>query len=62
MSAQQLATVRLKRFRNAPDCVVIVSRRGDEMSIKFKNYEQAARWAQMECKSYRLAQYQTVFE
>jgi antibiotic biosynthesis monooxygenase (ABM) superfamily enzyme len=52
----------LKRTRRAPDCVVTVTRGEAEISIRFRNYEQAARWAQMECKSYRINQYDTVFE
>jgi hypothetical protein len=62
MSMEQLTAVYLKRYRKAPDCVVIVTRGDDEMSVRFRNYEQAARWAQMECKSYRINQYETVFE
>ena len=62
MSTEQLATVCLKRHRQASDCVVKVTRGDSEMSIRFRNYEQAARWAQMECKSYRINQYETVFE
>jgi len=62
MSLQQLAAVCLKRFRKVPDCVVIVTRGKNEISIRFRNYDQAARWAQMECKSYRINQYETVFE
>jgi hypothetical protein len=56
------AAVYLKRTRRAPDCVVTVTRGEAEISIRFRNYEQAARWAQMECKSYRINQYETVFE
>jgi antibiotic biosynthesis monooxygenase (ABM) superfamily enzyme len=62
MSSQQLAAVCLKRYRNVPDCVVIVARGESEMSVRFRDYEQAARWARMECRSYRIAKYETVFE
>jgi hypothetical protein len=62
MSTEQIAAVCLKRYRKVPACVVIVTRGDDEMSIRFRNYKQAARWAQTECKSYRINQYETVFE
>jgi hypothetical protein len=62
MSTEQIAAVCLKRYRKAPDCVVIVTRGDEEMSIRFRDHEQAARWARMECKSYRLNAYETVLE
>lgn len=62
MSTDQLTAVCLKRYRKAPDCLVIVTRGDNEMSIRFHDYERAARWARMECKSYRLKEYETIFE
>ena len=51
------ADVRIRRHSNAPTCDVVVALRGDEISIKCRTYEQAVKWARMECKSYGLAEF-----
>jgi hypothetical protein len=49
--------VRIRRHSDGPDCDVIVSLQGDELLIRCRTYNQAVMWAQMECKSYRIAEF-----
>ena len=44
--------VRIQRYQHSAECEVIVSLRARELRLKFSNYDQALRWAQVECKSY----------
>jgi hypothetical protein len=46
------AAVRIRRYRGFADCDVIVAVRGQEMSLRFRNYSEAVKWARIECKSY----------
>ncbi len=48
------AEVRIQRQRGQPKCdvVVVVGRR--QMVLTLPDYERALRWAQMECKTYRI--------
>ena len=54
-SAKQSAEVRVRRHGNAPDCDVVVTFRGKEISIKCRDYDQATKWARIECRSYGIA-------
>ena len=54
MEAFVVAAVWIRRYDNAPECDVVVAIRDTETSIKCRNYDQAVKWARMECKSYRI--------
>jgi hypothetical protein len=53
MLDEELAEVRMRRYSNAPECEVVVVRRGAEIRYKCSDYEQAMKWAKVECRSYR---------
>ena len=57
LGAFVVAAVWIRRHDNAPDCDVIVAIRDDQILIRCKNYDQAVKWARMECKSYRVADF-----
>jgi len=59
MVAGSVAEIRIRRYSNAPDCDVVVAFRGDEISIRCRTYDEAVKWAQVECKSYRIAEFAT---
>jgi hypothetical protein len=45
----------VQRYHNSSECDVVVSFRGREMSLRCRDYNQAVKWAKIECKAYRLA-------
>jgi hypothetical protein len=47
--------VRIRRHGDAPQCDVVVVIGGKEMSLRCRDYNQAAKWARIECKSYKIA-------
>jgi hypothetical protein len=55
MIAEQAAEVRVRRHSDAPECDVVVAVRGQEMSLRCRDYNQAVKWARIECKSYKIA-------
>lgn len=59
MVVPSAAEIRIRRYSNAPDCDVVIALRGEELSIKCRTYDDAVKWAQMECKSYRIAEFAT---
>jgi len=54
MIAEHVAEVRVRRHSNVPDCEVMVAFRGQEISIRCSDYDQAVKWARIECKSYKV--------
>lgn len=54
MIAEHADEVRVRRYSDVPECDVVVAVRGLEMSLRFREYNQAVKWARVECKSYRL--------
>lgn len=56
MEGFMVAAVWIQRYDNVPSCDV-VALRDDEISIRCCNYDQAVKWARMECKSYRVADF-----
>ncbi len=54
MTAEYEDEVRVQRHRNSPECDVIVAYRGREMSLRCRDYDQAIKWARIECKVYKL--------
>ena len=55
MFAEPAAEVRVRRHSGVPECDVIVTYRGREISLRCRNYKQAVEWARIECKSYKIA-------
>jgi hypothetical protein len=55
MITEHAAEVRIRRHSDAPECDVIVAFRGQELSIRCRDYNQAVRWARIECKAYKVA-------
>jgi hypothetical protein len=46
------AEVKVRRYSGSAACEVIVRKRGQEMVLSCRDYDQAVRWARIECKSY----------
>jgi hypothetical protein len=42
-------------LRRCSECDVVVFFRDQEMTIRCRDYEQAVKWARIECKSYKVA-------
>jgi hypothetical protein len=53
MLDEEVAEVRMRRYSHTPECEVIILRRGPEFRYKCRDYDQAMKWAGVECKSYR---------
>jgi hypothetical protein len=53
MLDEELAEVRMRRYNHTPEWEVVVVRGGAEMSYKCRDYDQAMKWARVECRSYR---------
>ena len=51
----QAVEISIRHYRNCLECDVVVVVRGQEMVIGCPTYEQAVRWARLECKSYKVA-------
>jgi hypothetical protein len=49
------AEIRVRRYDGVPECDVVVFFRDQEMTIRCRDYEQAVKWARIECKSYKVA-------
>jgi hypothetical protein len=54
MITQSAADVRVLRYDDIAECDVIVAFRGKKMSIRCRDYNQAVKWARIECKAYKL--------
>jgi hypothetical protein len=52
--AEHTAEVRIRRHGDAPSCDVVVAVGGKEMSLRCRDYNQAVKWARLECKSYKV--------
>ena len=52
--AEHAVEVRIRRHRNAPQCDVVAAVGGKEMSLSCRDYNQAVKWARLECKSYKV--------
>ena len=53
--AEPAAEVRVRRHKDMPECEVLVAYRGKVMSLKCRDYNQATKWARIECKTYKIA-------
>jgi len=47
--------VRVRCYSDVPECDVVVAVRGQELSLRCRDYNQAVKWARIECKSYKIA-------
>jgi hypothetical protein len=54
MKAEHAAEVRVRRRSDVPECEVVVAFRGREMSLRCRDYDQAVKWARVECKAYKV--------
>jgi hypothetical protein len=54
MTEGQRAEVRIQRYQDVADCDVVVRFRGKVMQLRCPNYDQAVKWARVECKTYGL--------
>jgi hypothetical protein len=55
MIAEHTAEVRVRCYSDVPECDVVVAVRGQELSLRCRDYNQAVKWARIECKSYKIA-------
>jgi len=46
------AEIKVRRYSDSAACDVIVRKRGQEMVLSCRDYDQAVRWARIECKTY----------
>jgi hypothetical protein len=54
MIAEHAAEVWVRRYDAVPECDVVVAVRGREMSLRCRDYNDAVKWARIECKSYKV--------
>jgi hypothetical protein len=54
MIAEHAAEVWVRRYNGVPECDVVVAIRGQEMSLRCRDYNEAVKWARIECKSYNV--------
>jgi len=54
MIAEHAAEVWVRRYNGVPECDVVVAVRGQEMSLRCRDYNEAVKWARIECKSYKV--------
>jgi hypothetical protein len=52
MFVSQAAKVRIRRYSDARECEVRVTLRDKEICLRCPDYDQALKWAWLECKSY----------
>ena len=52
MLANKIANIRVIRNSHVRECEVRVTVRGKEMCVSCPDYEQALKWARLECRSY----------
>lgn len=53
MSApDEVAEVRIRRYGDVLDCVVVVTFRGRQLLLRCRDYNQAVKWARVGCRSY----------
>ena len=46
------AEVKVRRYSDSAACDVIVLMRGQELVLSCRDYDQALKWARIECKTY----------
>ena len=53
MLNEELAEIRMRRDNRTSEWEVVIVRGVTEISYKCRDYDQAMKWAQVECRSYR---------
>jgi hypothetical protein len=53
--ADQVDEVRIRCYRDSPECDVVVAVQGKEIILRCPDYDQAVKWARVECRSYGIA-------
>ena len=53
-SAAQKVEVEIRRYEDGPDCDVVVTTRRRRLVMSCPTYDEALRWALLECKVYKL--------
>jgi hypothetical protein len=46
------AEIKVRRYSDSTTCDVVVRKRGQEMVLSCRDYDQAVKWARIECKTY----------
>jgi hypothetical protein len=54
-------SVTIRRYLASPICDVVVVVRDQEMVIRCPSYSQAVKWARLECKSYKIPEFDIDF-
>jgi len=54
------AEIRIQRYNGVRECDVVVFFRGQAMTLRCRDYDQAVDWARIECKAYKVAEGFTV--
>ena len=54
MIAEHAAEVWVRRYNGVRECDVVVGGRGQEMSLRCRDYNEAVKWAWIECKSHKI--------
>jgi hypothetical protein len=54
MSNEQIDEVAIRRYVESSECDVVVNIRGQQMVLRCRDYNQATKWARIECKSYKV--------
>ena len=49
------AEICVRRYDGLRECDVVVSFRGQAMTLRCRDYDQAMDWARIECKAYKVA-------
>jgi hypothetical protein len=55
MITEHSAEIRVRRYDGVPEFDVVVIFRGQEITIRCRDYDQAVKWARIECRSYKVA-------
>jgi len=55
MIAAHSAEICIRRYDGGPQCDVVVLFRGQAMTLRCRDYDQAVDWARIECKAYKVA-------
>jgi hypothetical protein len=53
MLQEELAEIRMRRHNRTAEWEVVIVRGATEISYKCRDYDQAMKWARVECRSYR---------
>ena len=54
-SSRRSVAIEIRRYPGVAECDVVVSSSKRELVVTCPDYDRAVRWAEMECKSYKIA-------